>query len=194
MSRNMGFKRIRFLSLAVVIGLAALCLALELLWGNSVVLAHESQEQERAEYFNLVPEIQAPPQVVHTIYYTDPGFHVVLNLAGNPVGEGVHVGEVSCRDENCNKKTQLELLVGSERISFEYQFKTLQALDPEARRSVVAGRGTLHNGVRRERFLFTATFEDNRDGTVSVTYVASRPDASFIIPGLPGRFEITSRP
>jgi hypothetical protein len=65
---------------------------------------------------------------------------------------------------------------------YQYKFKTWQAHDLDARRLVVAGSGTILNGDQKERFLFTATIQDNRDGTLAVTYVASRPDASFIIP------------
>ena len=47
--------------------------------------------------------------------------------------------------------------------------------------------------VKKSGFLFTATFQDNQDGTVSVRYEASRPDASFIIPQAPGRLEFRRR-
>ncbi|HEX6383761.1 MAG TPA: hypothetical protein VF177_03725 [Anaerolineae bacterium] len=194
MNRAMRFIKIQSLSLAVVIGLAAVFLSLELLGMTSAVLAQEPQEQELTGYVNLEPGMQPLPQIRHIVVFTDPSLHVVLDLAGNAIGEGVHIGAVSCRGDNCNKKTQLDLLVGSDRVGYEYQFKTLLALDPEERRSVVAGTGTIYSGRQKARFLFTATFQDNRDGTVSVTYVASRPDASFLIPMSPGTFEITSRP
>ena len=58
---------------------------------------------------------------------------------------------------------------------------------------LVGGKGTVSNDGQKERFLFTATFENNRDGTVAVRYEASRPDASFVIPRVPGRFEISRR-
>lgn len=38
----------------------------------------------------------------------------------------------------------------------------------------------------KERFIFTATFLNNRDGTLWVRYEASRPEASFIIPKAAG--------
>jgi hypothetical protein len=143
---------------------------------------------------NLEPMMQPLPQIGHYVVLTDPALHVVQDLGGIAIGEGQHTGEVWCRENNCNKKTRLDLLVGPDRVGYEYQFKSLQALDPEARRSVVAGTGTAYMGRERVSFLFTATFEDNRDGTIKVTYVASRPEASFIIPRSPGIFGIASRP
>lgn len=194
MNRAMRFIKIRSLSLAVVIGLAVVFLSLDL-WGTESVLAQEPQKQTLTGPPNLelAPRMQPLPQIVHVVVFTDPANHAVLDLAGNSIGEGVHLGEVRCKGDNCNHKTQLDLLVGSERIGYEFQFKTLLTLDIEGRRSVVAGIGTI-SGPQKERFSFTATFEDNRDGTVSVTYIASRPDASFIIPSSPGTFGIFSKP
>ena len=191
----MKFTKIGSLLFVVVIGLAAAFGYLWLLGTTAAVLAQEPQEQALTGPVNLEPGMQQPvPQIIHIIAFTDPAVHVVQDLAGNAIGEGVHLGEARCRGDKCHKKIQLDLLVGSGQVMYEYQFKALQALDSEARRSVVAGTGTIYRGPQRARFLFTATFEDNGDGTVSVTYVATRPDASFRIPSLPGAFVISSRP
>ncbi len=188
----MSFVKIRSLSLAVIIGVCALFISLNLLVMTSTVLA---QEQASTEHVNLEPMMQPPaPQIVHVVVFTDPAVHVVQDLAGNAIGDGVHLGDVQCRGDNCNRKTQLDLLIGSDRVGYEYRFKTLKALDPEARRSIVAGTGTMYSGAQKVRFSFTATFEDNGDGTVAVTYFASRQDASFRIPASPGRFEIMNQP
>lgn len=195
MNRGTRFIKMQSLSLAVVIGLAAVFLSLELLGMTSAALAQEPQEHELIGHLFQEPGVQPVPQIAHSVFFTDPALHTVRDLAGKVVGQGVHTGEVRCRGDNCNKKIQLDLHVGSDRVGYEFHFKTLEALDPEERRSVVAGTGTIYkSSFERARFLFTATFEDNRDGTVSVTYVAPRPDASFTIPALPGIFEIISRP
>lgn len=117
----------------------------------------------------------------------------VTDLVRNPVGEGIHTGAVKCKNGHCNKKTQLDLDLGGSTTDFvtlEYKFHALQAVDVEARRAVVSGSGTITSPGQKERFSFYATFQDNGDGTVNVRYDASRPDASFIIPGSPGSVEI----
>lgn len=191
----MKFTKIGALLFVVVTGLVAGFSSLWLLGTTTAVLAQEPQAQVLTEPVSLEPWMQQPaPQIIHIIAFTDPAVHVVQDLAGNAIGEGVHLGEAKCRGDNCNKKIQLDLQGVSGRVMYEYQFKALQALDSEARRSVVAGTGTIYQGSQRARFLFTATFEDNGDGTVSVTYVAARPDASFRIPNLPGAFVVSSRP
>ena len=119
----------------------------------------------------------------------------VFDLSGNPISGGLHSGEEWCKNDNCLKKTQLDLnqpLTGP--VTIEYRFETRQALDPEELLVVVAGTGTLFNGNQKEKFQFSASIQDNEDGTLSVTYLASRPDASFMIPSAPGTFEITTRP
>ena len=114
----------------------------------------------------------------------------ITDLSGNVVGEGQHEGKVRCSgNSNCSQATQLQL----NGIEYEYKFKARQALDPDERRAVVEGTGTIVRDDKKERFLFTATFEDNRDGTVRVRYEASRPDASFRVPKSPGTFGIYSR-
>lgn len=121
----------------------------------------------------------------------------VTDLSGNFVGQGVHVGEVRCKNGHCNKRIQLDLSLSqplTDVVTLEYRFTTLQALVPEDGRAVVSGTGTIFSRSQQERFLFTATFQDNGDGTVWVRYEASRPDASFIIPRAPGSFEITGQP
>lgn len=194
MKKTMRFVRILPLSLMVIITLAAVSLSLDLLGTSSAVLAQELREQEPGGPVNLEPRMQQqPPQLVTVLVFTDPAAHVVEDLAGNAIGQGVHIGESRCRGDNCNKKTKLDLLIGSDRVEFQYQFKTLQAIDPEARRLVVSGRGTISSDPRKETFLFTATIQDNMDGTMKVTYVSSRPDASFLIPKSPGTFDIFIR-
>lgn len=186
------FIKVQFLSLTLFIGLAAVFILLGLLGSTSVVLA---KGQELTVAANLESRMQPLLQLSHSVVFTDPAVIKVQDLFGN-VGEGIHTGEVRCTGgDNCNKKTQLQFTSSFTDVGvLSYQFKTLQALDPERRRSVVAGTGTIYNNGQRERFLFTATFDDNRDGTIAVTYVASRPDASFMIPRSPGTFWITSRP
>jgi hypothetical protein len=110
---------------------------------------------------------------------------MVLDLAGDPIGEGEHGGEARCKPNNCNKNTHL--ILG--KVGIEYRFRTLQVRDDEAGRFILAGTGIINNGRQKERFTFTAIVQDNRDGTITVTYVASRPDASFIIPDVPGTIE-----
>lgn len=112
---------------------------------------------------------------------TDPG--------GALVGEGSHRGQLLCNNR-CSHQTQLEV----NGIAYQYRFEVRQALDPDAGVVVVSGRGTLSDGGQKERFSFTATVEDNRDGTVWVRYDASRPDASFVVPETPGIFALFSKP
>lgn len=143
------------------------------------------------------PELQQPePSLSVFVVFTDPAFDIpITDLMGNVIGEGRHTGKLRCILGNCSQKANLSF--ASPLIStaeYEYKFKTLQAFDHEARTAVVAGSGTISNGDQKERFLFTATIQDNLNGTLAVTYVASRPDASFIIPESPGRLEIRSRP
>jgi hypothetical protein len=114
----------------------------------------------------------------------------IFDLSGNPFGIGTHGGRLTCNGDNCNHWTQLSFQ-GTE---YEYKYSTRVALDPDAKRVVVGGTGTISKGGQKERFSFNATFEFNLDGTVvSVRYEASNPNASFSIPSTPGRFEIRSR-
>lgn len=184
--------RIQFLILAVVVGLGALFISLGLLGMTPSVMAQEPQAE------TVVPVIQARPedefQFIAT--YTDLLSVDITDLSGNIVGEGVHLGEVKCNRDNCSQKTQIQLqfsIPSSNVHSVEYKFATRLALDPVAEKVIVAGTGTISNRTQKERFSFTATFTNNRDGTVLVRYEASRPEASFIIPNSAGTFSISRR-
>jgi hypothetical protein len=182
----MGSIKIHSFLLAVIMGLAAMFISLGLLGLASPALAQEPEAELN------VPVAQATPDVnvSFTVFFTDPGFNIqITDLAGNPVGEGEHGGQVRCNRNNCSQATQLQL----NGITYEYKFKTRQDVDPIARRVIVSGKGTLFTNGRSERFEFVAIFQDNQDGTVTVRYEASRPDASFIIPRSPGRFEFGSQ-
>jgi hypothetical protein len=182
----MASKKLRSFLLAVAMGLAMVLISTSLL-ETSPALA---RERAGTEPVRLDPPAQAPPpeDFLFIVVFTD-DLSIITYLSGNVIGEGEHGGEVKCNGDNCSKKTQLTVPYGS----VEYKFTTRQALDPEEDRVVVAGSGKISSLGQKERFLFTATFEDNRDGTVRVTYVASRSDASFIIPRAPGTFSISSR-
>jgi hypothetical protein len=154
------------------------------------VMAQELQAE------TIVPASQAPPKddFQFIVVFTDPLGVEIEDLNGNVVGEGVHSGKAKCNRDNCSQKTFLQLTIPlTDPYSVEYKFTTRQALDPEEERVIVAGTGTISNRAQKERFSFTATFQNNRDGTISVTYAASRPDASFIIPNSAGTFRIFSR-
>lgn len=74
---------------------------------------------------------------------------------------------IKCFFDNCSHKTQLYFtlpLIST--AEYEYKFKTRQVLDPEAGRAVVEGSGTFSDLDKKVRFLFIATFRDNRDGTL----------------------------
>lgn len=194
MNRAVHFNKIQSLSLAVVIGLVAVLLSLALLGMTKSVFA---QEQELTAQMNSASKM-AKPDIDFTVVFTDPAeYLVVYGLDGDPVGEGVHIGGVRCRGDNCNKNTQILFTIPPEGATIsgvEYRFKNRIAIDPDARSVVAQGAGTIYSDGQKERFSFFATFEDNRDGTVFVRYDASRQDASFIIPKSPGRFEITRIP
>lgn len=168
--------------LAVMAGLTAVFISLGVFGTLSPALAQEPELAIKA------PISQAPSRDtdIHFIaVFTDPPAYSIQDLDGIVIGEGTHEGQVRCRN-NCNQKTQLQLN-GSE---YEYQFKTREAVDLDERRVVVAGMGTINRNGQKERFLFTATFQDNRDGTVWVRYEASRSDASFIVPNSPGTYTL----
>ncbi len=194
MNSMMRFHKLQSLSLAVVIGLATVFLSFALLGMTTSVFA---QEQELTAQINSAP-IMARPDIDFTVVFTDPAVYlVVYDLAGDPVGEGMHIGGVRCRGDNCNKNTQILFTIppeGATVSGVEYRFTNRIAIDPDARRVIVQGVGTVYSDGQKERFSFVATFEDNRDGTVLVSYDASNPDVSFIIPKSPGIFEITRIP
>ena len=118
-----------------------------------------------------------------------PGVVDVQDLAGNDVGQGEHTGTVRCYDGNCGQKTELQFTS----VTIEYKFKDLVALDQIAERAVVTGTGVISSGDGKAKFLFTATFQNVEGGSVMVSYVASRPDASFILTA-PGTFTLVERP
>lgn len=184
--------RLRLPLLAVAVGFAAVISWLALMQVSSA-LAVEGAGTDAVLLEQ--PVLQQPePSLIVIVVFTDPAFDIpILDLMGNVIGEGRHAGKLQCILNNCSQKAKLSF--ASPLIStaeYEYKFKTLQAHDLDARRLVVAGSGTISNGDQKERFLFTATIQDNGDGTLAVRYESSRPDASFIIPESPGRLEIRS--
>ena len=189
----MRVTKIQSLLLAVGIGLAAVFIWLGFSGMTSSVLAQGSEPE------GAVPESRAPSDDVIIVVFTDPfpANVEIMDLSGNVIGEGRHSGEVRCNGNSCNHKSLLQFTVPlTDPLSlteYEYKFTTRQAFDPVEERAVVAGVGTISSRGQKERFSFIATFQHNGDGTVSVTYVASRPDASFIIPRSPGMFTILSR-
>lgn len=124
--------------------------------------------------------------------FPDPVPTEILDLSGNVIGQGEHEGTVRCFDGNCGQRT--ELGVTSIPAVYEYKFKDLQALDVVTEVAVVAGTGVKSGEDGKERFSFTAIFLNNGDGTVAVRYVASIPDASFVLPAAPGTFTLVQRP
>ena len=188
--------KMRSLLLAVMIGLGAVFVSIGVLGMSSAM----AQELEVIGSVSLAPPAQAPPpnddDLQFVAFFTDDISVQITDLSGNEVGEGVHEGSLKCNGDTCSQKIDAiisisDVLTGT-RV-YEYKFRTRQALDPEAERVVVGGTGTISSGGYKERFSFTATFQNNRDGTVWVKYEASRPDASFIIPEASGTFRISSR-
>ena len=177
----MKTKRPAYLILTVVMALAAVLLLIGLMDVSSA----NAQENPGASPVR-------PPEFEFVVFLTDTLPVDITDLSGIPLPhQGQHGGRVSCHGEKCNQKTQLSFI--TEEAKYEYKFSTRLALDPVERRAVVAGTGTISTSGHKERFSFTATFEDLRDGTLYVRYEASNPGASFIIPSSPGRFEIRSR-
>jgi hypothetical protein len=200
MMHNKGVGAMRYfrkpaLLLATGLAFTAVFFFLGLFGRISPALAHGSDRVVN-EGGRLAQAYQAPaPRIFVGVVFTDPAIIPVLDLAGNDIGDGMHTGVLRCRNDNCNRKIQLVLTDPTTGLlsEYEYQFRSAQTIDPEAERVVVAGTGTRLVDSQRERFLFTATFENNRDGTVKVTSIASRPDASFLIPASPGTFRIEIR-
>jgi hypothetical protein len=128
-------------------------------------------------------------------FFSDDVSIEIMGLSGNVVGEGIHGREIRCNRNKCSQQTVLSFgLPLTDPIVYEYKFTTRQVLDPEEERVVVSGKGRITSRGQKERFSFTATFQNNKDGTVWVRYEASRPDASFIIPRSPGTFQFSRRP
>jgi hypothetical protein len=129
------------------------------------------------------------------ITFTDTSPIPYTDLSGNLIGEGVLVGELLCVGDVCNQRIEFEPVPpgpAPEPVVYEYKFKTRQAFDPEAELVVVAGTGTLVSSGPKMKISFSAVFQKNPDGTVQVTFTASRPDASFAFPAAPGTFTILS--
>lgn len=188
----MLFSRLRTLLWAGVIGLIGLCCLISLLVATPA-LADSARVYEAA---NQAPPAQPPPydDWAVVIVFTDPAQIGITDLAGNPVGKAVHEGEVKCTRDRCSQKATLAVSWPfTDPWSLEYKFSSRQALDPEAERVIVAGTGTVEGPGQKERFTFIATFQNNRDGTVSVRYDASRPDASFIINRTLATFTLRTR-
>jgi hypothetical protein len=187
-------KKLWSLLLAVAMGVVAVVISIGLPEMSSAL----ALEPAGTEPMYLDPLAQPPPpnadDFQFVAFFTDDLTVQITDPSGNVVGEGVHGGEVKCKRNGCSQQTYLSFgLPLAESTVYEYKFTTRLALDPEEERVVVEGKGTISSRGQKERFSFTATFQNNRDGTVSVGYVASRPDASFIIPRAPGTFSIISR-
>lgn len=141
----------------------------------------------------MISAVQAAPDMI-LVTFTDTSPIQYADLSGNVLGEGVHLGELRCVGENCNQKIEFEPVSPQSTTGtvVEYKFKARQAFDPVAERVVVSGTGTLFNGGLKMRFSFTGVFENNGDGTIKVTYIASTPEASLYIPAAPGAWSILS--
>lgn len=177
---------------AVAVGFLAVVVSIGLL-DVSPALA---LQQTGTESVRLAPPAQPPPNddFVFVVVFTDPARVQITDLSGNARGEGEHMGKVRCNSNTCNQQTQLTFGIPvTDPIVYEYKFTTRQALDPDEESVVVAGKGTISSRGQKARFSFTATFQNNGDGTVLARYDASRPDASFIIPRTSGTFRIFSR-
>lgn len=182
----MRFTHLRFIILAALLGLGMM-LTLSGVLRSSPVLALDAEGIDVAPLD--MPAKPPPPKDdwIILVVFADPVTVPVLDLSGEVVGEGVHLGRARCHSTNCNQKIELELTIPlTTYYSIEYRFTTRQAFDPSERRVVMSGEGTLTNDGQKERFTFFGTFTDNRDGTLSAIYQASRPDASFIVPRSPG--------
>jgi len=181
----------RFIFLSLISGLALVLLLIGLFGVSPAAAYQQPSELAQAESLPLAAQ---RPGISFTAHFTNVLLVDVFDLAGNLVFEGSHSGDVRCNGDKCNQRVELVASYpNTGLLNIEYKFATGQAIDPDSRRAVVAGTGTIDGGGMKERFSFTATFEDNRDGTISATYVASRPDASFVVPRAPGRMTISSR-
>lgn len=115
----------------------------------------------------------------------------VLKLDGSAAGTGSVAGKVNCIKDHCSNKMILDLAG----FRYVYRFSSKVSLDPVNRRAVVGGTGTLINVAdhQKERFSFTATVEDNGDGTLFTKFETSIPEISFIIPTAEGTIGFGSR-
>ena len=193
----MIFRKILLIVLAVIIAFAALFTMLDV-FGKAAPAAASGQERAaaRAEEPAQRAKPTADPILDVAVVTTGDIENLVqiTDLSGAILGEGLHIGRVKCTGDNCSQRMTIELIEliepGYEGKSYEYKFSSRLAISEEDRRVVVGGVGTLTSGQQKERFTFTATFEDNRDGSFASTYVGSRPDVSFIIPRTRGSFVI----
>ena len=155
----------------------------------------QAQEEALHEQINLTLQMQASPKDIILVTFTDTSPIPYTDLSGNLIGEGVHVGQLWCAGDICNHKIEFEAVSPqptTDTVVYEYKFKSRLLLDPVAEIVVVSGTGTMSNGGQKTKFSVTGVFQNNGDGTVSVTYNASTPDASFIFPAAPGTFRIIS--
>lgn len=190
----MQLTKVRSLLLIAICSFGTMLVLIGML-GTSHALAHGVKS---AESVNPLPLPQPPSDNwVVTVVFTDPTPIDIMDLSGEIVGKGVHEGSVQCKGNSCSKEIQLTYTIPLTEpwpmFSIEYKFTTRQAIDPTAERVVVAGVGTISGHGQKERFSFTATMQNNRDGTIWVRYDASRPDASFVVPSSPGTFAISPR-
>lgn len=178
-----------------VFGLTAAFILQAFLGMNTAVLAQPSSDIAPPAYVPLrLPLQQQHDFIFFGVVFTDPALLGITDLAGTPVGTARHTGEVRCKDDNCQGRVELVVFNSTGSVYYTYRMKHSVALNPETRRSVVEGTGTIFGGMQKERFRFTATYEDKGDGTLLVRYEASRADASFLIADAPGRVTFMSRP
>lgn len=179
--------------LAVAMGVVAVIVSI----GSLEISSALAREGAGTKPMYLDPPAQPPPpnnNVQFAAFFTEETSIQITDLSGNVVGEGMHGGEVKCNRDKCSQRTDLSFGIPlTDPTVYEYKFTTRQGLDPENERVIVAGEGAISSHRQKERFSFTATFQNNRDGTVSVSYAASRPDASYIVPRAPGSFMIFGR-
>lgn len=173
-----GRERIHIM-LALVAGLLIV-----MLWTGLLGIA-----PARAEQATMAGDQQQPPPpddevLLFIAFFTDDLSVEIMDLSGNVVAEGTHLGDARCIRSHCNHKAEVVLMQSSSYptpYQIEYKFVDRLALDPEARRAILAGTGTAGSDGQKLRFRFTAIIQDNRDGTLTVRYEASIPDASFIV-------------
>lgn len=197
----MKAKRLGYLLLVVAMGFAAVVVLLGLV-GTSSAFAREQAG-------TLPAQQQAPAEPRYdfdiTLISSDTEAY---SLDGVFLGLVAHGGRVSCNGDfngaKCNQKIALGFTAAftdpdppcsQDPNCFNYDFKltNLGTLDKEDRRAVIEGTGTVSSGGKKEKISVTAIFQDNRDGTVEVTYVASNPEASLVVPRSPGTFAIRSK-
>lgn len=176
----MKTKKLGYLVVPVALAFAALILMLSLLSVSSASAQARTEIEEK-------PYSIEEPVIYYTVPLTDPD--LVFDPFGNLIGEGIHTGKMVCSSNNCRGKTELYFPPQIDSANYEYKFSSLLTRDPVERRAVVGGTGKITEAGKKVRFSFTATFTDNRDGTVSVEYHASLPEASFIIPQSAGQIK-----